>query len=50
MIKDIAIIREMDFDGSLTCDITLKDISTCRNRPENLVEWERTVMEMVLNY
>ena len=43
-----------NFDGSLTCrcscDITLKDISTCRNRPENLVEWERTVMEMVLNY
>ena len=59
MIRPVVLIDEipwpqMDFDGSLTCrcscDITLKDISTCRNRPENLVEWERTVMEMVLNY
>lgn len=33
-----------------SCDITLKDISTCRNRPENLIEWEQTVMEMVLNH
>ena len=32
-----------------SCDITLKDISTCCNRPENLVEWEQTVMEMVRN-
>lgn len=31
-------------------DIVLKDISTCARRPENLFEWERTVMEMVLDY
>jgi len=30
-----------------SCDIVLKDISTCGNRPENLFEWERIVMEMV---
>ena len=33
-----------------SCDITLKDISTCRNRPENIFEWEQTVMEMVRNF
>lgn len=31
-------------------DITLKDISTCACRPENLFEWEQTVMDMVLNF
>jgi len=33
-----------------SCDITLKDISTCSGRPENIFEWEQTVMEMVRNY
>ena len=28
-------------------DITLKDISTCHNRPENIFRWERIAMEMV---
>jgi hypothetical protein len=31
-------------------DITLKDISTCNGRPENIFEWERIVMDMVRNY
>ncbi len=30
-----------------SCDIVLKDISTCNNRPENLFEWEKIVMDMV---
>ena len=30
-----------------SCDIVLKDISTCNHRPENLFEWEKIVMEMV---
>jgi hypothetical protein len=30
-----------------SCDIVLKDISTCGHRPENLFEWEKIVMEMV---
>lgn len=30
-----------------SCDIVLKDISTCHHRPENLFEWEKVVMEMV---
>jgi len=30
-------------------DIVLKDISTCGNRPQNIFDWERIVMEMVCN-
>jgi len=48
--KEIRRILDACHRNGCSCDITLKDISTCRNRPENLVEWERTVMEMVLNY
>jgi hypothetical protein len=33
-----------------SCDIVLKDISTCGNRPSNIFEWEKTVMEIVKNY
>ena len=31
-------------------DLVLKDISTCCFRPENIFEWEQTVMDMVQNY
>ncbi|MCL2299514.1 MAG: hypothetical protein FWC27_05145 [Firmicutes bacterium] len=31
-------------------DITLKDISTCCNRPENIFRWERIAMEMAENW
>jgi len=31
-------------------DITLKDISTCHGRPENIFRWEQIAMEMVRNY
>lgn len=33
-----------------SCDIVLKDISTCHGRPENIFEWEQVVMEMVSDY
>lgn len=33
-----------------SCDIVLKDISTCRGRPENIFEWEQTAMEEVLAF
>jgi len=31
-------------------DITLKDISTCHDRPENIFRWEQIAMEMVQNW
>ncbi|MCL2512613.1 MAG: hypothetical protein FWF08_01825 [Oscillospiraceae bacterium] len=31
-------------------DITLKDISTCNGRPENIFRWAEIVMEMALNW
>ena len=31
-------------------DITLKDISTCCDRPENIFRWEQIAMEMVQNW
>ena len=31
-------------------DITLKDISTCNGRPENIFRWEQIAMEMAKNY
>ena len=34
-------------DNRCSCDIVLKDISTCHYRPENIFEWEQTVMELV---
>ena len=30
-----------------SCDIVLKDISTCNRRPENIFRWQQIVMEMV---
>lgn len=32
------------------CDLVLKDISTCNRRPQNIFEWERIVMDMVMRY
>ena len=34
-------------NGVRGLDITLKDISTCCNRPENIFRWEQIAMEMV---
>jgi hypothetical protein len=33
-----------------SCDITLKDISSCNSRPENIFIWEQIVSDMVRNY
>jgi len=31
------------------CEFVLKDISTCGYKPGNIFQWEKTVMETVLN-
>ncbi|MDP4133488.1 MAG: hypothetical protein Q8882_05705 [Bacillota bacterium] len=36
--------------NNCNCDIVLKDISTCCNRPENIFEWEKIAMDLVNNY
>lgn len=33
-----------------SCDIVLKDISSCNMRPQNIFEWEQVAMDMVRNY
>ncbi len=48
--KEIGGILDACKRNSCSCDITLKDISTCGSRPENIFEWEQTVMDMVGNY
>jgi hypothetical protein len=44
---EIGRILDACYRNGCSVDIVLKDISTCAHRPENLFEWERTVMEMV---
>jgi len=36
--------------NNCSCDIVLKDISTCNHRPENIFEWEQIAMDMVKCY
>ncbi len=48
--KELKRILDACHRNGCSCDITLKDISTCHSRPQNLFDWEQTVMEMVLNY
>jgi hypothetical protein len=48
--KEIGTILDACKRNSCPCDLVLKDISTCNNRPENIFEWERIVMEMVQDY
>lgn len=45
--KEIGRILDAANRHGCSCDIVLKDISTCGNRPENLFVWEQVVMEMV---
>ncbi len=47
--KEVGRILDACRRHGCACDIVLKDISTCNNRPENVFTWERTVMEMVRN-
>ena len=48
--KEIGDILDACKRNSCSCDIVLKDISTCCKRPQNIFEWEQTVMDMVRNY
>ncbi len=48
--REIKTILDACKRNGCSCDIVLKDISTCRKRPENIFEWEKIVMEMVKNY
>ncbi len=36
--------------NNCSCDIVLKDISSCGNQPQNIFQWEQIVMEMVRDY
>ncbi len=47
--KEIGRILDACRRNGCSCDIVLKDISTCAKRPQNLFEWERVVMDMVRN-
>jgi hypothetical protein len=48
--KEIKKILDACTKNNCSCDIVLKDISTCRKQPENIFEWEQTVMETVRNH
>lgn len=48
--KEIKIILDVCKRNNCNCDIVLKDISSCCNRPQNIFEWEQLVMDMVNNY
>jgi len=45
--KEIKAILSACKEHGCSCDIVLKDISTCHRRPENIFEWEKTVMELI---
>ena len=47
--REIAAILDACRQNGCACDLVLKDISTCHRRPQNIFEWEQTVMEMVRN-
>lgn len=48
--KEIGTILDACKRYNCSCDIVLKDISTCCKRPQNIFEWEQVVMDMVKNY
>ena len=48
--REIRRILDACHRNGCSCDITLKDISTCHGSPQNLIEWEQTVMELVTHY
>jgi hypothetical protein len=45
--KEIGTILDACTKNGCSCDIVLKDISTCCGRPENIFAWEQIVMEMI---
>ncbi len=48
--KEIAEILDACSKNSCSVELTLKDISTCKKNPENIIRWEQIVMDMVKNY
>ena len=48
--KELKKVLDACHRNGCSCDITLKDISTTADRPQNIFEWEQIAMEMALNY
>jgi hypothetical protein len=48
--KEIKEILSACKEYGCSFDIVLKDISTCHKRPQNIFEWEQTVMELVKSF
>lgn len=48
--KEITHILDACRRNGCAVDMVLKDISTCGGRPENIFEWEKTVMDLVQSY
>lgn len=48
--KEIGTILDACRKNNCSCDIVLKDISSCCKRPENIFEWEKVVMDMVRKF
>lgn len=48
--KELGKILDACKRNNCSCDIVLKDVSTCCRRPQNLFRWEQIAMEMVQNY
>jgi hypothetical protein len=48
--KELSTILNACKRNNCSCDIVLKDISTCHKRPENIFKWQEIAMEMVRNF
>ena len=48
--KEIRAVLDACAKNNCVCEFVLKDISTCAYNPENIFQWEKTVMETVANY
>jgi hypothetical protein len=48
--KELGTILDACKRNTCSCDIVLKDISTCCRRPQNIFEWEQIAMERVRSY
>ncbi|MDC7233907.1 MAG: hypothetical protein PQJ58_11810, partial [Spirochaetales bacterium] len=48
--KELGTILEACRKNRCHADLVLKDISTICHNPENLIEWEKTAMEMAARF
>jgi len=48
--KEILEVLDACAKNNCVCEFVLKDISTCSYNPDNIFQWEKTVMETVRNY